>query len=237
MKNIFKFKKIEENNKIVGYRNDWLSFYPGFRKLNLTIAPAGYFDNRAQVNFSFGWGQFYINIPFITSKYDESDPPRYGYYFYSVNDWIPDSFVLCLGRKTKHYYMPWSLDWYRTSIMLKDETWVHETKNNRKDFYKEEWNELRWKSERPYVYTTKSGNIQLRKATIKVEEREWRPKWFMWTSIFSKIRRSIDVEFNEEIGERVGSWKGGTIGCGYDMLPNETPVQCLRRMESERNNL
>lgn len=223
-----------EDGKIIYWKNEWFCFYPGFKKLNFTIAPAGYFDNRAQVNFSFGWGQFYIDIPFIKSKYDECDPPRYGFYFYSVDNWFPDSFVICLGKKTKFYYLPWCYDWYRTSIMMSDESWVHETKKDRKDFYKKEWDNNRWKAIRPYVYTTKKGDIQLRNATIKVDEREWRPKWFMWTKLFSKVKRSIDVEFDGEIGERVGSWKGGTLGCGYTLMKGETPYQCLRRMESER---
>jgi len=47
-------------------------------------------------------------------------------------------------------------------------------------------------------------------------------------------RRTIAVEFNEEVGERTGSWKGGVLGCGYDMKPGETRLECLRRMERER---
>jgi hypothetical protein len=38
----------------------------------------------------------------------------------------------------------------------------------------------------------------------------------------------------DEVGEEAGSWKGGVLGCGYTLLPNETPLQCLRRMEKER---
>ena len=36
------------------------------------------------------------------------------------------------------------------------------------------------------------------------------------------------------VGERVNSWKGGTVGCSYSMLKGETPEQTLRRMEKER---
>lgn len=46
--------------------------------------------------------------------------------------------------------------------------------------------------------------------------------------------RAIDVQFSDEVGERTGSWKGGTIGCGYNMLPGESPLDTLRRMEAER---
>ena len=56
----------------------------------------------------------------------------------------------------------------------------------------------------------------------------------MWTSLFSKKRRSIDIDFNDEVGEETGSWKGGCTGCGYTMLDGELPEQTLRRMEKER---
>jgi hypothetical protein len=42
------------------------------------------------------------------------------------------------------------------------------------------------------------------------------------------------VVFSAEVGERSGSWKGGCIGCGYDLLPDELPEECLRRMERDR---
>jgi hypothetical protein len=42
------------------------------------------------------------------------------------------------------------------------------------------------------------------------------------------------VEFDREVGERSGTWKGGCIGCGYKMLPGETIAQAIRRMEAER---
>ncbi len=29
-------------------------------------------------------------------------------------------------------------------------------------------------------------------------------------------------------------WKGGTIGCGYNLLPNEHHLDCLKKMEKER---
>jgi hypothetical protein len=48
------------------------------------------------------------------------------------------------------------------------------------------------------------------------------------------VSTTLDVKFDDEVGERSGSWKGGTIGCSYEMLPNETPEQTLRRMEKER---
>jgi hypothetical protein len=123
--------------------------------------------------------------------------------------------------------------------MLKDGSWMHERKGDRKrgisiDWYTDEIKNLLWKEEYDYKYTLRDGEVQDRKANITVEQREWRPKWFMWTSLFNKIRTDIDVEFSDEVGERTGSWKGGCIGCSWGLLPGETPYECLKRMEAER---
>lgn len=238
---ILGLRKIKEKNYTI-YKNDWLEFCTGFRKLNFKVAPAGYFDNRAQIDFSLGWGQFFISLPFIRSKYDECDPPRYGFYFYSEDSWYPTSFVWCWGRKVKFFHMPWDYDWVRTSVLRKDGEWEHETtqeklggERNKRFRDKELWEGVFWKETHPYTYVLKNGTVQERTATIGVEEREWRPRWFKWTSLFKFVRKTISVEFNDEVGERTGSWKGGTLGCGYDLLPGETPLECLRRMEKERS--
>lgn len=70
-------------------------------------------------------------------------------------------------------------------------------------------------------------------ATCIVEEREWRrgEGWFKWLRWFypAKIRRSLDLRFSAEVGCEKGSWKGGTIGHGIEMLPGETPRQAFER--------
>jgi hypothetical protein len=85
----------------------------------------------------------------------------------------------------------------------------------------------------PYTYTLKSGELQLREATVHVVRMNWKARW--WPLIpLTKSRTSIDIKFNQEVGERTGSWKGGCTGCGWDMLNGETPLDSLRRMERER---
>lgn len=136
--------------------------------------------------------------------------------------------------KTKHYDMPWHLEWYRSSALRKDGNWEHEFRGDRKSFYEDKWNDILWSEPYPYTYVRKHGEVQERTATLKVEEREWRPKWLMWTSLFAHTSRTIGIRFNDEVGERTGSWKGGTTGCSYEMKDGELPLQALRRMESER---
>jgi hypothetical protein len=86
----------------------------------------------------------------------------------------------------------------------------------------------------PYTYRLKNGTVQERTATVIVERRAWRPLCLRWTSLFEKVRTCIHVKFSDEVGEESGSWKGGCIGCGYDLKPGETAEECLRRMEQER---
>ncbi|HET7348628.1 MAG TPA: hypothetical protein VFJ10_14930, partial [Acidobacteriaceae bacterium] len=70
-------------------------------------------------------------------------------------------------------------------------------------------------------------------AVTKIEERAWKfgTGWFKWLSVFrqQKIRRSLDLRFSSEVGARKGSWKGGTIGHGINMLPGELHEAAFRR--------
>lgn len=70
-------------------------------------------------------------------------------------------------------------------------------------------------------------------ATCTIEEREWHKGegWFKWLRWFNtpKIRRSLDIHFSAEVGPEKGSWKGGTIGHGIDMLQGESPEKAFRR--------
>lgn len=140
-------------------------------------------------------------------------------------------------NKMHVFHFPWDRSWVRTSRLLKNGEWFHETYKKRLP-----WKEAQqikeklgiWEETYPYKYVLKSGEVQERTATVTVDEMEWRFRWFKWLPLFRKIRKSISIRFSGEVGEETGSWKGGTTGCGYDLLPNETPEQCLRRMEKER---
>lgn len=70
-------------------------------------------------------------------------------------------------------------------------------------------------------------------ATTRIEEREWKfgEGWFRWLSLFRRprVRRSLDIDFSAEVGREKGSWKGGTLGHGIEMLPGETHEEAFRR--------
>jgi hypothetical protein len=70
-------------------------------------------------------------------------------------------------------------------------------------------------------------------ARTVIDEREWRfgEGWFRWLSWLRapKIRRSLKIEFSAEVGTQKGSWKGGLVGTGIDMLPGELHESAMRR--------
>lgn len=189
-----------------------------------------------------GVGKIYLSLPFKTGI-NECESPQWGFYLYTHDEITQINLVFCLGNKNKYIRFPWNLEWYRTSYLTKTENVslslgigerIHEFRGQRKDFWdKEKWENFLWTETHPYTYVLNSGEVQNRMATIKVKEMEWRRKWLMWTPLFNKVVRTINVEFDGEVGERTGSWKGGTVGCSYELKLNETPYQCLKRMEKE----
>lgn len=171
--------------------------------------PSDWHEHR-RVWVHLGFGLFSINFSFpwrtAVRDHGQCSGPTYGFYFFA------DQLVLEYGKTKgtsgdpiKHIDMPWA--------------WRH----------REHAIECGPKSY-SYRYERESGEIQERIATITQERRIWTRRWIPWR----KLVRSINVEFNGEVGERTGSWKGGTIGCGYTMKPGESPLECLRRMERER---
>jgi hypothetical protein len=89
--------------------------------------------------------------------------------------------------------------------------------------------------ESSYRYVRRNGEVQEVTAKYYVNEREWRWRIFHPFAIGpKKVSRCISIDFDKEVGEGSGSWKGGCVGCSYEMLPGETPEQTLRRIERER---
>lgn len=139
------------------------------------------------------------------------------------------SVMFCWGSKSKFFYMPWSYDQIKCEVRRADGMWVKQV--NSWDKGEPDNRELRVFD---YCYTLRSGEVQFRKATCYVERREWRQKWLKWCPLFAKVRTSLDIAFDGEVGEGTGSWKGGCIGCGWDMKRGDTMESSLRRMEIER---
>lgn len=75
--------------------------------------------------------------------------------------------------------------------------------------------------------------------TAKTRVEEWERKLgegrWRWLSIFRRpqVSRSLDITFSAEVGERKGSWKGGTFGHSIQMRAGETHEAAFRRYCNE----
>lgn len=127
----------------------------------------------------------------------------------------------------KIIHMPWDWQHVRHSFLNPDGSLHHHASGF-------EETPAETKEQHPYTYRRTNGEIQNRAATINGEEREWRWRWFTWLPWPRSVSRSINIDFDAEVGEQTGSWKGGTVGCGYEWRHSETMLEALRRMESER---
>jgi hypothetical protein len=203
----------------------WGYFSPRWA-LQFVIHRGFYFDDQYRVSFALGWGVFHIKLPFRIKNYQGScEWNQYGFEFFEDLLWIRK------GSTNKTFYLPfkhWIFEGHW--ILDKDYAWQEVGKKGLPcswDFKETD----AYSETHDYTYTLKSGEVQYRKAKCTVENRRWHRKWLPWVKM---ERRVIEIEFDGEVGERTGSWKGGTVGCSYEMQEDETIEQCLRRMERER---
>lgn len=181
----------------------------------------------------------YISTPAFGLKSAQSskEEAQYGFYLYpDLHNWQDTCFYFGKDRSWR-WYMPWTYNWESTEHLDHDlkNVIVYEVKGKRDSWFAYDKQRQEYEKNHSkvydYTYTLKNGEVQHRKASVTIERRTWYMRGWPWKK---QIITCIDVSFDGEVGERTGSWKGGTIGCSYEMLPNETPEQCLRRMESER---
>jgi hypothetical protein len=246
----FKFTDVE-----IDEPKKWFSFYPSWKKgygFQLEYEKNGYFDPRPQINTSlttlvllvlpfislwlipislilcfYSWGSLYIKLPYDTGRGNTSESETYGLLFYHVDSGFPTEFWV-RGFNKLSFNFPWAYTFDRLEVLFKD-GWRKEERGD--DFWdKDKWGDQILYETHDYKYELNSGEIQSVKATIYETKRYWK-RWF---GLHTKNRHQIEIEFDSEVGERTGSWKGGVIGCGYTLKSNETALECLRRMEKER---
>lgn len=173
--------------------------------------PSDWHEHRmGWVRLGLGFVTIGIGFPWKWTVPDEGQcsGPQYGLAFHGDALWL--YFGKSTGRsKDPRRYIAWDMPW----------SWRHR-----------EHQVLSEPEQHPYLYVLRNGDVQDRIATIKAERRLWTRPWIP----HRMERRSINIEFNDEVGEGASSWKGGVLGCGFDMHPGETPLQTLRRMERER---
>lgn len=217
----------------------WGYFAPRLA-FQFVIHRGGYFDQRWAVSVALGYGVFHLYLPFKTKLSEGCNLPQYGIAIHNNTFWIytggeyDEGIGQCTGNDQ---WITWDLPFFSYVfvghwVLDENRKWAMMGRKNVKG--PEPWefrNKGAYVEKHSYRYIRRSGEVQKRTATCTLEERKWHRKWFPFLTLTSRV---IDVEFSDEVGERSGSWKGGTTGCSYEMRLGETIEGCLRRMEAER---
>lgn len=227
-----------------GLRFTWLQIVPGWGlAFVVTNREPDTHQRWWSLHFKFVFSDVYVQLPAFLPRRRPRGEDCFG------DSWgfltFERSVHLHWGSRTKIVHLPWDWEWYRTSYLRPDgRSWFDELASDQRrrrrlgitnfDQYKQIRDMPKWQGEYPYTYTLRSGEVQHRTATVEVREYERRRRWLRWTKIGARVERTIDINFDDEVGERSGTWKGGCVGCSYDLRPGESPEDALRRMERER---
>jgi hypothetical protein len=176
------------------------------------------------------YGKFYVKLPFLPARTPEDDNLHsWGFDW----DWAERAHHIYLqwGARSRFIDMPWDWRHVRSDMLCDDGVW----RKSIGSWERKEGDPVPAQETHPYRYVTRGGTVQDDiQATITVLEMEWRWRALRWLPWPRMVRRTIEVTFSQEVGEKRGSWKGGCIGCGYEMKRGETPLECLRRMLRDR---
>lgn len=172
-----------------------------------------------------------------------------GFWFYPLPFTMESNSKDPWWRKSYHWAFPWELNWYSTEVLehkanlpfLAKTVWGQKQGDRKRSSGEDIFAAMRSRNEAAttvtetydYTYIRKNGEVQKRKASVHVTRMVWRARWWPLIHI-QKVSTSIDVQFNKEVGEGSGTYKGGCVGSGYEMRIGETPLETLRRMERER---
>lgn len=182
------------------------------------------YHEHASVRIQLVWGALYLKMPMLIKQRDGTEDwnATYGISYFGR------TFHLNWRTRCKILHMPWDWEHVRHDYLNPDGSLHHRAQPHEYSPPSDS------KQTFQYTYTLRNGTVQNRMATVNGEEREWRWRWFTWLPWPRWVQRTINIEFNDEVGERTGSWKGGTIGCGWEWRPGETLEQALTRMQHER---
>lgn len=168
-----------------------------------------------------------------TPGYWETFPREFGFVAYrdDIHYYYGPQTHDSVTTKSGVAYIPWmSKRFSRHSIygLKGEELWTQQ--GDAKDFNAYWWAKEAAPKAR---FEIEDGDGTRVKVTTLIEEREWRHgiRAFKWLSLFvaPKVVRSLDIDFDKEVGPEKGSWKGGLMGTSIDMLPGELHEQAFKR--------
>lgn len=155
---------------------------------------------------------------------------------------------LSLGRQTMDSsteqrwgcFLPWS-EWRQTKHTLCDragEPWWSQTERDEarirasgKSSFDSFYIARRALPKRRFLFQDFDGQVIHAATFVELRERRLGTGWFKWLGLIAPMRqhRSLEIEFSREVGPGKGSWKGGTLGHGIELHPNELHESGFRR--------
>ena len=194
-------------------------------------------------NDKWQWG-LYLHLLFFTvylnlwwSKRDWPDPDYGGFKWWGFDWRLSDHAIFWFGwpgKRSTLYELPWSWQHIRTQHLSKTAGWVTRQPVTLGVPYLNPTEDPSVHVEKlPFRYTLKSGEVQERIATVTARraEHRWKISKALGLTRPRKISTSIDIEFDGEVGERAGSWKGGCIGCSWPRRGGQTFKDALLDMQ------
>lgn len=141
------------------------------------------------------------------------------------------------GKQSTLHEMPWSWQHIQTQHLSKTAGWVTRQPVTLGVPYLDPAEDPdAWVEKLPFTYVLKSGKVQHRVATVTARraEHRWKISKALGLKWPRQISTSIDITFDDEVGERSGSWKGGTIGCSWSWREGQTFRDALMDMQLKR---
>ena len=231
------------------------NIYRGHHNLAFHFEPEYDDEQYMQLIIDTMWHSLFIHLPWWkvpegANNQWEDKSYRFGFYFYNTDSKkLFQEVVMFWKNWSKTIYMPWDYELHHLIFEGQDgaryiEFYGDNRKRNKrakkyncdpipvKDTY-DIYNNPKFYWQEPYEYVLKSGDVQRCIGMYHIEEREWRPRGTKFLPIFKLTHRDLVINLTDEIGERAGSWKGGTMGFGRRMLPGETPQEAYHRIMKE----
>lgn len=218
--------------KLKGTRFSWAEVSYNFG-LALALMNFGSDGHGWNLHLHLIWPNVYIRLPFLKPR-EVNREDMLDSWGFSILD---RTMHFRWGGRGKCVDLPWSWTHHKTRVFNNFGQWVPRVDAwmlRERQIVEADESDNRLIGEMPYRYVLRSGEVQNVTAKIYVEKSEWRLRWLKWCPLFARVKRYINVNFDKEVGERSGSWKGGCLGCGYEMRIDETPRETLRRMQEER---
>jgi hypothetical protein len=204
------------------YRFNWAEISTSRCGIALSLGCYG----RPHLNIAIVVGQIFFYLPMalkpLFPSNCEGDRSRFG--FSTTNG----DLHVYWGHRYKIFWRPWNLRHEHTDVLASDGEWATRYGHG---MLAQEIPAL-WQQEWPFHYMTNEGEAQHVTATCTRRRTVYRRTLFGLPLWLLPVQHSLHVSFSEEVGNRRGSWKGGTVGCSIEMKPGEEPRWALRRMQA-----